>query len=176
MTSDNYSISLCVWVCVNRRFLKSIPVSGLEHLMDYLSGDPRGHRTGSSASSNSPLSHFLLVFLHFFILPYLTSHSSASQSNESATRIPNSACKVLIFNQAMPWRAARIHQVTCEGEMRMGVNRGDGSIIAYFKLFLHRVRYKCVDGLDSGVGIFLEYALVASLYNSEVTECVCRRE
>lgn len=83
---------------------------------------------------------------------------------------------MLIFDQAMPCRAARIHQVTCEGEVQMGVNRGDGSIIAYFKLFLHRVKYKCVDGLDCGVGVVLEYALVASLYNSEVTECECRRE
>lgn len=52
----------------------------------------------------------------------------------------------------------------------MGVNRGDGSIIAYFKLFLQRVKYECVDGLHCGVCVLLEYALVASLYNSEVIE------
>lgn len=83
------------------------------------------------------------------------------------------ACKVLIFDPVMPWHGVRIHKVTCEGEVRMGVNRGDGSIIAYFKLFLQRVKYECVDGLHCGVCVLLEYALVASLYNSEVIEWVC---
>lgn len=56
---------------------------------------------------------------------------------------------------------------------RVGVNRGGGSIIAYFKLFLHRVKYKCVDGLDCGVGVLFKYSLVPTLYNSEVIESVC---
>lgn len=58
------------------------------------------------------------------------------------------------------------------GGVRAGVNRGGGSIIAYFKLFLHCVKYKCVDGLDCGVNILLKYSLVPTLYNSEVIECV----
>lgn len=116
--------------------------------------------TFSSSSYSFSFAHFSLFSLQVKLMAGMVKPT-------------HSACKVLISDPVMPWHGVHIHKVTCEGEVRMGVNRGDGSIIAYFKLFLQRVKYECVDGLHCGVWVLLEYALAASLYNSEVTECVC---
>lgn len=114
--------------------------------MDYLSGDPRGHphqikcleqRTSVSLSPH----------LTLFIRSLLTLQSRSQIDGENGETNP---CGLQSADFG-PSDGVRIHKVTCEGEVRMGVNRGDGSIIAYFKLFLQRVKYECVDGLHCGV-------------------------
>lgn len=101
-------------VCVHGRFLKSILVIGLKHLMDYLSGNPRGHphqiKCLEQQSSVSLSPHLLTLFIRSLLT--LQSLSQIDGENvetnpcglQSADFGPSDAMTWRTYPQSYMWR------------------------------------------------------------------------